>query len=422
MHGRNKAGLRLAAVAAVAVMLVVGACSGGQTSGDDKSVTVVGSWGGSEQESFLAMVKPWEERTGNTVKYTGSRGLGAYLTTAVQSGTLPDVAGLPGPGEMHGFYEQGALKSLDDVLDVNTYKAETAPSLVELGTADDGKLIGVFIKTALKGLVWYNTANFTGEAPTSWDAVMSTDKGNAENLWCVGLESGADSGWPGTDWVEDIVLRSAGPEVYDAWVAGTHKWNSPEIKAAFETFGEVIADTYGGATLVNSTNFGDGGNPLFTDPPGCLFHHQASFITDFFKEQGGAAEGEFDFFPMPDLNPEFAGAFTGAGDLFGLFSDKPAAKDLLKYLTTAEAQQIWVDRGGALSANTKVTNYPDEVSKRSAETLTSAKIFRFDGGDLMPNAMKAAFFRAMVDFAEDQSKLDAILTSLDEVAAGAYAQ
>jgi alpha-glucoside transport system substrate-binding protein len=421
MHGRNSAGWRLAAVAAVAVMLVAAACSGSTSSGDDKSVTVVGTWGGSEQESFLAMVKPWEDRTGNKVKYTGSRGLGAYLQTAVASGTLPDLAGLPGPGEMADFYKQGALKPLDDVLDLATYKAETAPAFVDLGTADDGKTIGVFIKSALKGLIWYNTANFTGTAPTSWDAVMGADKGNAENLWCVALESGADSGWPGTDWIEDIVLRTAGPDVYDEWVAGKHKWSSPEIKAAFEAFGKVLDDTYGGATTVNSTNFGDGGNPLFTDPPGCLFHHQASFITDFFKKQGGAADGEFDFFPMPDINSEFAGAFTGSGDLFGLFSDKAAAKDLLKYLTTAEAQQIWVDRGGALSANTKVTTYPDDVSKRSAETLTSAKIFRFDGGDLMPSAMKAAFFRAMVDFAEDQSKLDAILTSLDETAAGAYA-
>jgi alpha-glucoside transport system substrate-binding protein len=423
MDGRKHARRPLAAIAVVAVLLVVAACTGGQsTGGDEKSVTVVGTWGGSEQESFLAMVKPWEDRTGNKVKYTGSRGLGAYLTTAVQSGTLPDLAGLPGPGEMHQFYEQGALKALDDVLDMNSYKAETAPAFVELGTASDGKTIGVFIKSALKGLIWYNTGVFTGEAPTTWDAVTGADKDGAENLWCVGLESGADSGWPGTDWVEDIVLRSAGPDVYDKWVNGEQKWNSPEIKAAFETFGEVIADTYGGATLINSTNFGDGGNPLFTDPPGCLFHHQASFITDFFKKQGGAADGEFDFFPMPDINADYAGAFTGAGDLFGLFSDKAAAKDLLKYLTTAEAQQIWVDRGGALSGNTKVTKYPDPVSQRSAEILTGAKIFRFDGGDLMPSAMKADFFRAMVDFTEDPTKLDEILDRLDATAAGAYAQ
>jgi alpha-glucoside transport system substrate-binding protein len=406
----------------ITILLVAVACTGQQGQTGTNEVTVVGTWGGSEQESFLAMVKPWEDRTGNKVKYTGSRGLGTYLQTAVQSGTLPDLAGLPGPGEMREFYAQGALKSLDDVLDVQTYTNETAPAFVDLGKADDGKIIGVFIKSALKGLIWFNPNTFTGEPPADWEGVTGTDAGSAEALWCVGLESAADSGWPGTDWVEDFVLRQSGPDVYDAWVAGTHKWTSPEIKGAYEAFGEVLTASFGGATYVNATNFGAAGNPLFTDPPGCVFHHQASFITDFFKEQGGAAEGDFDFFPMPDINPEFAGAFTGAGDLFGLFSDKPAAKDLLKYLVTAEAQQIWVGRGGALSGNKTVTDYPDDVSKRSAEILGTAKIFRFDGGDLMPQAMKAAFFRSMVDFAENQGNLDAILTSLDEVQASSYAQ
>jgi len=401
--------------------LVLAACSTGGDDASAKEVTVVGTWGGSEQESFLAMVAPWEEETGNTVKYTGSRGLGAYLTTAVQSGTLPDLAGLPGPGEMAEFAQQGALRPLDEVLDLETYRSQTSPAFVELGTVD-GNIVAVFIKSALKGLIWYNTGTFTGEPPTTWDEVMATDPGSAESLWCVGLESGADSGWPGTDWIEDIVLRQSGPDVYDAWVAGTHQWSTPEIRSAFEAFGDVLDSSYGGTTFVNSTNFGSGANPMFEDPPGCLFHHQASFITDFFKEQGGAVDGEFDFFPMPDMNAEYAGAFTGAGDLFGLFSDKPAAQDLLKYLVTPEAQQIWVDRGGALSGNTEVTTYPDEVSQRSAETLGSAEIFRFDGGDLMPLAMKAAFFRAMVDFTENQGNLDTILAGLDEVQASAYAQ
>jgi alpha-glucoside transport system substrate-binding protein len=322
---------------------------------------------------------------------------------------------------MAEYARGGSLKPLEDVLDLETYQSETSPAFVELGTVD-GKISAVFIKSALKGLIWYNPNTFTGDAPTTWDAVMGTDTGAAESLWCVGLESGADSGWPGTDWIEDFVLRQSGPEVYDAWVAGTQKWTSPEIKSAFEGFGEVLAASYGGSTYVNSTNFGSGANPMFTDPPGCLFHHQASFITDFFKEQGGAADGDFEFFPMPDINPEYAGAFTGAGDLFGLFSDKEAAKDLLKYLVTAEAQQIWVSRGGALSGNTSVTEYPDEVSRRSAEILGSAEIFRFDGGDLMPAAMNAAFFRAMVDFAENPGNIDTILSGLDEVQASAYGQ
>ena len=92
------------------------------------------------------------------------------------------------------------------------------------------------------------------------------------------------------------------------------------------------------------------------------------------------------------------------------------------WLASGEAQQIWVDRGGALSGNTKVTKYPDDISQRSAEILTGAKIFRFDGGDLMPSALKADFFRAMVDYTEDPSQLDTILDRLDTTAEGAYAQ
>ena len=414
-------GLRKLGVLMAAGVLAFVACTPGDTGGDSKTVSVIASWGGAEEEAFRAMVKPWEDRTGNTVKYTGTRGLATVLTTGVASGILPDLAGLPGPGELRQFAEQGALLPLDDVLDIDTYKAETSPAFVELGTVG-GKIHGVFVKASLKGQIWYNPANFSGPAPTTWDAVMNTPTGSAQSLWCVSLESGADSGWPGTDWIEDFVLRVSGPEVYDNWTAGTQTWSSPEIKAAFLEFGKVLDKSFGGSDTVNATNFGAGGNPLFTNPPGCLFHHQASFITSFFEEQGGAQPGQYDFFPMPDINPAYAGAFTGGGDLFGMFNDTPEARDLLKYLVTAEAQQIWVDIGGALSGNTQVTNYPDEVSRRSAEALVSAKIFRFDGGDLMPNQMKAAFFSAMVDFAQDQSKLDEILASLDETQASAYAE
>jgi alpha-glucoside transport system substrate-binding protein len=365
------------------------------------------------------MVAPWEERTGNTVKYTGSRGLGAYLTTAVASGTLPDLAGLPGPGEMAQFARGGSLKPLDEVLDLNAYKADTVPALVDLGTVD-GKIAGVFIKTSVKGFIWYNTGNYDGTVPENWEAVTATDPGDADTLWCVGLEGGADSGWPGTDWVEDFLIRQAGPDVYDSWVAGETKWTDPAVVAAFEAFGDVLENSFGGAATINSTNFGAAGNELFTDPPGCLFHHQASFMSDFFKSQGGAADGEYDFFVMPEINSEFAGALTGGGDLFGLFSDKAAAKDLLKYLVTAEAQQIWADRGGFVSANTKVTTYPDDVGQKSADAINEASVFRFDGGDLMPAAMKAAFFTAMVEFAENPDQLDTILAGLDEVQATAY--
>ena len=403
-----------------------GASNGGAAASFENiggSVTVVGSWSGSEQESFLAMVAPWEEMTGVTVEYSGSRDLAAQLTAGISSGNLPDVAGLPGPGLMREWYDSGALKPLDFV-DFAKYESETPPGFAASGKAADDKLIGIFTKAAVKGLIFYNTAHFDGAEPESWEALQAMDAAPAEALWCVGFESGAASGWPGTDWLEDIVLRQAGPDVYDAWVRGEQKWTSPEIKGAFETFGTVVDKTFGGSDTIVTTNFGAAGNPLFTDPPGCKFHHQASFITDFFKNEGGAADGDFDFFVMPAIDEQFAGAVTTAGDLFGMFNDTPQAQSLIQWLLTADAQQIWVERGGFISMNRNVPleSYPDETSSRSAEILAEAPAAKFDGSDLMPNAMNEAFFRAMMEFSQNPANLDSILANLDTVQTDAYSQ
>jgi len=395
---------------------------GGSLAG--QSVTVIGTWGGSEQDAFMAMVKPWEEQTGATVKYTGTRDLNTVLTTGVASGVLPDLAGLPGPGQMTEWAD--SLVDLSGVLDVNTYKSETAAPLVDLGTVN-GKLVGVFIKTAVKGLIWYDpkTVDLSANPPTTWDAlqkVITEDKAKAKAPWCLGVESGAASGWPGTDWIEDLVLRQAGPDVYNQWWQGKVKWTDPAIKSAWETFGQVVASSFGGGTTVNATNFANAGDPLFTTPPGCLFLHQASFITGLGAFPSKKAGTDYNFFPFPDINSQFSGAVEGAGDLFGMFHDTPAARSLMAYLVTAPAQDIWVKIGGALSANKNATDYPDDISKRSAELLQNAKIFVFDASDLMPTAMNSAFWTAIVKYVQHPDQLDAILADLDKTQADAYSQ
>ncbi len=412
-----------AAAGSLTLLLGAAACSEDEESGSG-TVSVIGTWGGAEQEAFLQMVAPFEEKTGIKVEYTGTRDINAVLTTGVASGILPDLAGLPGPGQMREFAQRGALVPLDDIIDIDTYKAETSPGFVELGTVD-GQLYGVFIKAAVKGLIWYNPAHYDGTVPETWDELTAIADEQATGdtaAWCVGLEAGPGSGWPATDWIEDFVLRQSGPDVYDAWVAGEHPWNSPEIRSAFEAYGEVVANSYGGSDYVVNTNFGSAANPMFDDEPGCLFHHQASFITEFFQDEAGASTEDYDFFRMPDINPAYAGAMTGAGDLFGMFNDTPEARALMEYLVTAEAQSIWVGIGGALSGNSKVDNYPDEIAARSAELLAQAEVFRFDASDLMPEAMNNAFWSATLEYTQKPGDLDRILNELDSVRESAYAE
>ena len=423
---RHRSTRRLLATLGV-IALIAAACSGTNTSAG-KSVTVIGTWGGDEQKAFLAMVKPWETQTGNTVKYTGTRDINTVLTTGVASGVLPDLAGLPGPGQMSEFAKAGALKPLDSVLDVATYKAETAPALVTLGTID-GKLSGVFIKAAVKGLIWYNPKvhDYSAAPPKTWDelkAQADANKDGAAAVWCLRLGNLAASGWPGTDWIEDLVLRQAGPDVYNSWWQGKTKWTSAEIKTAFQTYlTDVVAKIKDPVEAVDPTkDFTGGGDPLFATPPGCVVFHQGSFITGLGAFKGKAAGTDYNFFPFPDVNAQFTGAVEGAGDLFGMFHDTDAAKSLMKYLVTAPAQDIWVKAGGAISANKNAKSYPDDISKRSADLLTNAKSFVFDASDLMPKAMNDAFWTAMLTVTKDPSSLDSVLANLDKIQTTAYAK
>lgn len=397
------------------------------------TVTVLGVWGGSELESFLAMVKPFEDATGVKVEFEGTRDLNAVLTTRIQGGNPPDVAGLPGPGQMAEFAQAGNLIPLDDVVDLGAMRDQYAQSWLDLGTVD-GKLYGIFIKAALKGLIWYNKPAFEQAGytiPQTWDELLAlTDRiaNEGKTPWCIGLESGAASGWPATDWIEDIVLRTAGPEVYDQWHRHEIAWTDPQIRDAWAQFGRIAAANpkyvRGGAQGVLATNFGESPFPLFTDPPGCYLHHQATFIQDFIQKQypNLTAGEDFDFFAFPVIDPNAPKAVEGAGDLFGMFRDTPQARALIKYLTTPEAQAIWVKRGGALSPNRQVSldDYPDVLSRRAAEILTSAEVARFDASDLMPEAVNNAFWKGTLDYVQNPNRLDEILQSIERVAQEAY--
>ena len=390
-----------------------------------QTVTVIGTWTDKEQTAFLSMIKPWEDQTGATVKYQGTRAINDILAAGIPTGVLPDLAGLPGPGQMNEYVQQGALKPLDGVLDVGTYTSETSPGLVQLGQVG-GKTYGVFIKAAVKGLIWYSPKlhDYSASPPATWDDLMSqgkTNQGAAKALWCLGISSGDASGWPATDWIEEILLHQAGPEVYNNWWAGKVKWTDPAIKAAMTTYiDDVVGNAFGGGTNAVATKFDLAGDPLFTSPPGCELFHQASFITGLGKFVDQKAGTDYNAFPFPGFNDQFKTAVEGAGDLFGMFHDTPAAKSLMAYLVTAPAQDVWVKIGGALSANKNATDYPDDISKTMAGMITGAEQFVFDASDQMPTAMNAAFWSHMVSLTGGKETIDEALTALQKVADDAY--
>jgi alpha-glucoside transport system substrate-binding protein len=413
---------RAALPSTVLLALVVAACSGTPQASVDPVIRVVASWTGRELDAFNAVVQPFEDRTGYTVDYTATRDLPGTLSRPLADGHSADLAGLAGPQHMAELARAGRLRDLRETIDLRAYKEAVAPTFIDLGTVD-GRLVGVFIRSAVKGLVWFNPAVHTHDTPTTWSELelMVVQMGETKP-WCLGLESAEASGWPGTDWIENFLIRQSGTDVYDEWAAGRLAWTSSEVTRAWRAYGKVAAESvvFGGVRAALETNFADAGEPLFSNPPGCLFLQQGSFMPTFWTDDDRRPGRDFDFFPFPEVSPDHHGAVVGAGDLFGLLSDSRPARELIAYLVSAEAQSLWVAAGGGLSVHAKVTAYPDSVSSRAAEMVSGAAQFRFDASDLMPAELNAAFWRGVLDFTADPSRLPTILANLDSIRARVY--
>jgi len=395
------------------------------------SVDVLATWGGAEQNAFMQMVAPYEKCTGAKVQYEGTRDLPAVLTTRVQGGNPPDVAGLPGPGQLQTFAQAGDLIALNKFLDMNTIKQQYDSGWLDLTTVN-GNLYGIFAKASVKSQIWYDPKAFQAAGytvPKTWSDLQALEQkmiSDGHTPWCVALESGAASGWPGTDWIEDFVLQQAGVDTYTKWYQGQIPWTDASIKNAWSAWGDIVNNpkmVYGGSQYVLSTNFGNAPFPLFSNPAGCYMTHSADFITGFINTQfPDLVPGQdYNFFPFPASGSGSEPVEIG-GDLMGAFNDTPQSEALIYWLTTAQAQSIWAAIGGYLAPNKTVPNsvYPDQLTRSEAQMLASAPAVRFDASDMMPAQIQQAFYTGVLNYVSSPNTLDSVLQQIQSVSQGYY--
>lgn len=412
----NSATLRrhLSQIGAIGLSLsFLAACDGNQTEtgaavGGEGTVTVLGVVVGEQQEKLEAALAPFEEETGIDVVYEGTDAFATLLPVRVESGDAPDIAMFPQPGLMTDFAETGQLVPINSFLDQETLALAYSEDWLDLATID-GDLYGVWLRASVKSLVWYNPQEFEAQGysiPTTWDELIALSDqivADGETPWCLGMESGDATGWVGTDWVEDIMLRTAGPEVYDQWINHEIPFDAEPVQNAFERFGDIVLNPgyiSGGTVGAISTPFGDSITGLFNDPPRCYLHRQANFIASFLPEDEVPGE-TVAVFPLPSIDPEFGTPVLVAGDVFAMFKDTSEAQALMEYLATPTPHEIWASLGGFISPHEAVglDVYPDEVTRQQAEILADAEIVRFDASDMMPGVIgTGTFWSGIVDY------------------------
>ncbi len=391
-------------------------------------VTMTGPFTDADEVKFNESIADFEAWTGIDIQYTGSKEFEVAITAAVDGGAAPDIADFPQPGLLKRFVDAG------QVVDVNTFMnsewLSTNYSQSWLDMANIGGInAGVWARYNGKSLVWYPKKAFEEAGytvPTTWaelTALADQIVADGSSPWCVGIESGAATGWPATDWMEEVMLRTTSLENYDNWTLPATPedrlpFTSPEVKNAAETLGTIwFTENYvfGGREAIAGTFFGDAPTPMFDENPGCYMHKQGNFITSFFPE-GLVAGEDYDFFYLPGIDEAYGSPFLVAGDIYAMFSDRPEVRAVMDFFSRGDSLKTWLASGGALSPHNdaQLEWYGSDVERGIAELVAGATSLRFDGSDIMPGAVGAgSFWKGMTDWVSGTVDLDTALAEID---------
>lgn len=454
---------RFAGVAGIAAAsaLVLSACSGGgeiggDTDGDSESgdagggtaaegcedfeqygsfpgttVSLFSSIRDSEADDLQATFDKFTECTGITVQHNGVGEFEQQLVVQVEGNNAPDLAIIPQPGLLKRMVATGKVQPADEA---TTAKVDEgwSPEWKTYGTVDDTFYAAPML-ASVKSFVWYSPSAFEEhgyEVPKTLDEMMAlTEKIAADTAgdgatkpWCAGIESGGATGWPATDWIEDFVLRVAGPDAYDQWVTNEIPFNAPEILESTNAVGDyLLNDAFvnggiGDSRSIATTSFNDGGLPILDNQ--CYMYRMASFYEAQWPEGTTVApDGDVFAFYLPAETADEAPLLV-AGEFVARFADTPEAAAVQDFMASGTFANTRVELGGVTSANKFVDPAlaSSDILRLAIELLQDPNsVARFDGSDMMPSEVGAgSFWTGTTQWIDGQIDAETMLTNIQD--------
>lgn len=427
MSSRKKVTLLAASMALVSAGLSGCLSEGGSDSADSADTVTI--WTSVDQpivDGFQTFLDKKSEGSGITVKIEKVENINQLIMTKIQANDTPNIAMIPQPGVVKDIVSRGAAFPLDDVVDLPALEETMIPGTLETGTVD-GQLYGLLSQMNVKSFVFYNKAAWTEagyQAPQSIDelnALTDQIKADGGTPWCMGIESDTATGWPATDWMEDLVLRYGGVDTYDAWVNHDITFEDPVVKQSAEEFAKLMftdGNVLGGRESISSTGFADAGYPMFAEGgPQCWMFKQGSFIPNFITEGAGVTLDDIGLFGFPPAEAGGENPVLGGGDLSVMLDDSANTKQVMEWMADPDLGVDAAPTSSFISPHTTFDTslYPDALTAEMAQVAYDATAFRFDGSDQMPGEVGAgSFWKEMTAWISGQEDLDAALKNIDD--------
>lgn len=393
-------------VSLFAMAILTAACGSSPATQEPADLEVFGVWQGVAADELRSVLSEFTAETGITTRYIGTSSVLDNLEERLAEGNPPDVAVVSQPAVVRDLFVNGYVLGLPDdvatVVDTN-YRSDVL-ELMRVAGVD----VAVWLRASVKNLVWYVPELFVArgyEIPTTWADLSSLQSRMFEDgitPWCMGLAAFGASGWPGTDWVEQILLGAYPVDVYDAWVVGDVPFTDDRVRAAFDVYKTqalVPGFTRDGARGALGTLRTEAGLPLFDDPPGCAMYRQASFnAAELPADTEIGPEGDVNVFPFPGFEGIDPPLHAG-GDFAVALQDRPEVWALMAYFADPASAEVWDASGGLVAphASFDTARYGESFARYVADLLRESASVRFDGSDLMPPDLATAFNEGILD-------------------------
>ncbi|MEV3949337.1 extracellular solute-binding protein [Streptomyces halstedii] len=276
------------------------------------------------------------------------------LRSAMGSPNAPDIFYNWGAGSIKPYVDAGQVADLTSAVnDDATLKDGFIPSIMTAGGLD-GKIYGVPMRGMQPVMLFYNKSLFAQhklEPPTTWEDLqkaITTFKDAGITPFALG---GAEK-WPELMWMEYLLDRIGGPEVFRKIQDGdTDGWGDPAVLKTAQTVKELIDDGAFGKNF-NSVDYASGAAPTLLSKGKAAMHLMGSW--EYSTQLGKAPE-----FAEKDLGwTTFPTVADGVGDAANIVGNptnywsvnsrtkhKDVAIEFLKAMASKTYAQDLVDNG-----------------------------------------------------------------------------
>ncbi|OLF06150.1 sugar ABC transporter substrate-binding protein [Actinophytocola xinjiangensis] len=396
-------------------------CGGGDGDGGGGgggAVTFGSNWSDEvPKNAIAAMMKGFSggEVSINTVDHNSfQENINNYL-----QGGPDDVFGWFAGYRMRFFAEQGLVGDISDVWsDIGSGFSE---AMKQQSTGSDGKQYfvplyyypwAVFYRKSL----WQERGY---EPPATMDDLVALSK-RMQGDGLAPIAFGDSDGWPAMGTFDYLNLRINGYDFHVELMAGEKPWNSPEVKAVFDAWRELLP--YHQPDSLGRT-WQEAAQSLLRKESG--MYTIGMFMGQQFPE--GAERDDLDFFPFPEIDPAIGtDAIEAPIDGF-MMSARPRneddARELLRYLGTAAAGDAYleVDPNNIGAHDDADTGGYNALQKKSQELVGAAKsISQFLDRDTRPDFASTVMIPSIQEFIRNPNDVDGLTKSIEDQKASIF--